>query len=238
MSKFIRLDDHYLASRRQYIEVYRLNSATPQGLTVTAASGTIALADQRGAGLTLTNQAATDNALSSVLSAQKLAIIAADKPLHFMADVKYSEANTNAANLYIGMTSTTATLTITDNGLGPAVSYSGLGFYKVDGGVTNWSIVASNAATQTKVELTVANTVNRTAYAAASTNFATFEIEVYLKTATLADVIFKINDATVYKITDWVYTSIAAMSLAAICKNGSTTAESWNIRQLGFASIL
>lgn len=237
MSKALRLTDHYLAARRQFVELFRLTSTTPAGMAATAASGTVALVDDRGGGLLVTS-AAADNAVTSILTNNKLALVAADKPLAFFGELRYTEAASTAANLFVGMTSTTPTLTITDNGAGPAANFSGLGFYKTDGGSANWSVILSNGAVQTKVELNAAATLNRTAQVAASANLSFFDIEVFPKTATLADVVFSINGSAVYKATDWNFASSVAMAAGVICKAGTTAAQAFTARQFGFASVL
>ena len=70
-----------------------------------------------------------------------------DKRLFFEAYVKLTEANTDDANIIIGLSDTVAADSLVDDGAGPMASYDGVVFFKVDGG-TVWQFESSNAATQ------------------------------------------------------------------------------------------
>ncbi len=194
--------------------------AAPYNYTVTAASGTIAYSQN---GLSLTTQAA-DNAIASAICTNKHYLPAAGKSLLFTAKVLFAEAATNAGNVYVGMTSSTAAASLGDNGAGPASSYSGIGFYKVDGSL-NWFVEASNGSTQDTVELTANNSLDGFAHPAGSSAWQILEIDVKMKTSTKCDVMFRIDGVTVRKITDWTWTSMVAMGEALTVKAGSSTAE-------------
>ncbi len=71
----------------------------------------------------------------------------ATKRLYFEARVKLTEANTDDANVIIGLSDTVAADSLLDDGGGPMASYDGAVFFKVDGG-TKWQFEASNAGTQ------------------------------------------------------------------------------------------
>lgn len=218
----LNLSDRYRLADRQQEFLEDFHGITPQGYTITAASGTLAQGTT-GTELSITTQAA-DNAIGYVLGTAKHAILAANKPLTFKARFKFAEAATNAANIWLGFTSSAAAAVMGDNGAGPAASYSGFGIYKKDGGL-NWWAHCSNAAVQQNVELLAASSLNKVAQVAGSSSFQTVEIDVIPKTATLCDVVFIINGSTVYKMLDVVYTSIAAMAPCALVKAGSGTAE-------------
>jgi hypothetical protein len=70
-----------------------------------------------------------------------------DKKLFFEARVKLAEANTDDANIIVGLSDTVGANTLVDDGAGPAASYDGAVFFKVDGG-TVWQFETSNAGTQ------------------------------------------------------------------------------------------
>lgn len=76
--------------------------------------------------------------------------LGASKSLWFEARVKFSEANSDDANIIVGLTSTSASAadSLQNNGGGPPANYSGLVWYKVDGG-TVWNCEASAGASQT-----------------------------------------------------------------------------------------
>ena len=99
---------------------------------------------------------------------------------------KYTEASTNAANLFIGLSDTVTVDLLRDDGAGPATTFDGVGFYKVDSTTnTDWNVVTSNAAVQTKTQTDVA--------AVGATGYHTFRIDVRPTSSTLADVIFSVD---------------------------------------------
>ena len=70
-----------------------------------------------------------------------------DKRLFFEMRVKLTEANTDDANIIIGLSDTVAADSLVDDGAGLMASFDGAVFFKVDGG-TVWQFGASNAAAQ------------------------------------------------------------------------------------------
>lgn len=74
-------------------------------------------------------------------------LFAATKPLWFEARLQLTEANTDDANIIVGLSDTVGANTLLDDGAGPAASYDGAVFFKVDGG-TVWQFETSNAGTQ------------------------------------------------------------------------------------------
>lgn len=74
-------------------------------------------------------------------------LFAAGKPLVFEARVKITEANTNQANVFVGLMNAVAANALQDADAGPKSSYSGAGFFKV-GGSTVWQAEASIGTTQ------------------------------------------------------------------------------------------
>jgi hypothetical protein len=74
-------------------------------------------------------------------------LFAASKPLWFEARVALTEANTDDANIIVGLSDTVAANSLLDNGGGPMASYDGAVWFKVDGG-TVWQFESSNAGTQ------------------------------------------------------------------------------------------
>lgn len=74
-------------------------------------------------------------------------LFAASKPLWFEARVALTEANVDDANILVGLSDTVGANALLDNGAGPAASYDGAVWFKVDGG-TVWQFETSNAGTQ------------------------------------------------------------------------------------------
>ena len=55
------------------------------------------------------------------------------------------------------------------------------------------------------------------------------EIDVKIKNTTKCDVMFRIDGVTVYKLTDYVWTSMVAMGIVESIKAGSSTAETLRV---------
>lgn len=90
---------------------------------------------------------ATDNNETYIASIAECWKFQADKRLFFEARVKLTEANTDDANIIVGLSDTVGADSLLDDGAGPMASYDGAVFFKVDGG-TVWQAETSNAGTQ------------------------------------------------------------------------------------------
>lgn len=111
---------------------------------------------------------ATDNNEAYLLSTQELFKFQAGKPLVVQCRLKFSEANTDDANVAFGLMDAVGADSILDNGAGPKASYSGAVWFKVDG-ETRWRVESSVGASQTTDE---------TEYTAGGGNWVTLRIEV------------------------------------------------------------
>lgn len=181
------------------------------GVAITPSDGTVADNDEAYLGGTIKNIVPTNQ-----------------KPIVFQAIVQYTEGATDDANVIVGLSSTSAADALQDNGGGPPASYSGLVFFKVDGGTT-WNIEASVGGTQTTVELTAANSLTKRVQTAGGSAKQTLRIEFMPITSTLADVLFYIDGVLVYSM-QWTYTSVVAMAPIFGLKNGAaTTVETLNV---------
>lgn len=76
---------------------------------------------------------ATDNDSSSVATVKKGWLFAANKPLWFEAAFSLTEANTDDANLFVGLASVVDKTIMQNNGAGVIANFDGAGWYKVDG---------------------------------------------------------------------------------------------------------
>jgi hypothetical protein len=203
-----------------------LQFVTGDLFTDTSADSGAAVANVDAAGGTVTlTTGATDNNECYLLSTKELFLVAAGKSLFAEARLKYSEANTDDANVFFGFMNAVAADSILDNGAGPKSSYSGALFYKVDGG-TNWKVQSSITTTRTgDTELTAANSLDKTVHVAGSTAYQILRIDITPKSSTKADVEFSIDGVLVYKITDWTYTSATEMNVFVGVKAGDTNSE-------------
>ncbi len=138
--------------------------------TVATDSGTATVGDEAGGVLTLAPSDGTvaDNDEIYVKTTNEIFLFAADKPGRFECRVKWTDANTDDANVLVGVMSAVGANSLLDDGGGPAASYSGAVFFKTDGGTT-WNFETSLAGTQTTTALP--------AYTAGGANWQTLRIE-------------------------------------------------------------
>jgi len=204
--------------------------------TVASDSGTVSVGDAAGGVLAIVPSDGTvaDNDESYVKGTKELFLFAANKPLLFECRAQYTEANTDDANVILGVMNAVAANALQDNGAGPPASYSGAVFFKADGD-TVWSCETSIGGTQTTTQLTAsnANNISKTAQTAGGASYKTFRIEFLPYSSTNADVRFYIDGVLVARH-DFVFTSATEMQLVAGQKNGDTTnVETLNVDFIG-----
>lgn len=193
--------------------------------TDTSADSGAAVAPIDGSGglVTLTT-GGTDNNECYLLATKECFLFAADRPMVFEARLKYTEANTDDANLCLGFMDAVAADSILDDGGGPAASYSGAVFFKVDGG-TKWNCEASIGGTQTgTVLLSAANTLDGLDKVAGGGVFQILRIEVAATSPTSAVASFWINGVCVQEIT-FTYTGATEMKPFVGVKAGGANSE-------------
>lgn len=191
----------------------------------------VANTDAAGGVVTLTT-GATDNNECYLLSTKELFLIALDKPILASCRLKYSEANTDDANVAFGLMNAVAANSILDDGAGLQASYSGAAFYKVDGGL-NWKVEASIATTRYgATELTATNSLDKVAKVAASSAYQWLDIEIVPFSSTQAKVNFFIDEVLVHSIT-MTYTSATEMMVFVGVKAGGANSEVVSVDYLG-----
>ncbi len=122
------------------------NTATVGDYVEVSDSGTIVTTDAAGGVLSLPTGGTAQNE-SYVSSMHELFKFDTDAMLWFEARVKLTEANTDDANIIVGLSDTVAADSLLDAGAGPMASYDGAVFFKVFDG-TVWQFESSNAAGQ------------------------------------------------------------------------------------------
>lgn len=201
-------------------------TSTDKYTVVTVTDGTVVQADAAGGKVNIKSAAASaaGNEDCYLVRESECFLPAANKPLVFEALVQATEDDTNQNNLFVGLTDGAAADLLVNDGAGPKASGTTLAFYKVDGGL-NWWVHASLSTTQTKVELTAANSLDKTAHVGSGSSFQRLTIELNPKSSTLADILYYIDGVCVYKITDWVFTSATEMQAVCGCKDGDAGDE-------------
>jgi hypothetical protein len=194
-------------------------------------SGTASVGDAVGGVLALVPSDGTvaDNDEACIESPNETFLFANNKPIVFEARVQFTEANTDDANVLVGLLDAVGANTILDDGAGPKASYSGAVFFKVDGG-TVWQCETSIAGTQTTTELsaTNANNLSKKAQTAGGASYQTLRIEFLPYSSTAALVNFSI-DGVHCASHEFTYTSATEMQIGAGVKNGSANNETLNI---------
>lgn len=193
--------------------------------TVTDVAGGVGIVTTDGAGgiLTVGTEDATDNDEVLLESTREAFLFAASKPLHFAARIQYAEANTDDANVFVGLMDAAGADAMLDNGAGPKASYTGIGFFKVDGGTT-WQTEVSIAGTQTTTDLTALNSLDGIAKTAGGASYTVLEFTFKPFSSTQAYVDFFIDGVHVQHLL-WTYTSATEVQVAVVLKNGGANAE-------------
>ena len=171
----------------------------------------------------------TDNDEVAVATTNEIFKIASGKTIEAQALVQFTEANTDDANVLVGLADAIGANTLLDGGGGPKASYSGACFYKVDGG-TKWVVESSIGGTQST------NTTNVTAGGSA---YQHLRIQIVPVNSTEADVFFWIDgiqcrdsttsDLIAHRIT---YTGATEMDFGVVVKAGGGNAETVNVDYL------
>jgi hypothetical protein len=190
-----------------------------------ADGGATAIRTIDGAGgiLSLATEDATDNDEVGIESTREMFLFANNKPLVFEARVQYAEANTDDANIFVGLCNAPGANLLLDNGGAPVASFSGAAFYKIDGG-TRWQVISSVATTRNTTDLSATLSLDKTAKTAGGASYTRlgFSFKPYSSTNGYVD--FFIDDVHVAQH-DFVYTSATEMAIAMGVKNGGANAE-------------
>lgn len=224
--KLLELSDEPLMAKRTFgfVEDF-FEFVTGDLFTSLAAdtTATVAASDAAGGVLVITTDATANNE-AAVFTTKKPFKFASGKPLRYQALVKYAEAATDDAAVFIGLSSAfAADLMVNTTGV-PASNMSAVGFFK-SAGDTLWSIITSLGTTQNKVQLTAANSLNKAAQTAGGTAYVDFVIEVNSISTTEAEACFYIDGSLVYKQV-FTYTSAVEMKSGVYVKSaGGATGE-------------
>lgn len=120
-------------------------------LTNSGTSGVIAASGAAPTGvlqIEASDGSAADNDEAYVGSESTVWILGSGKDIWFESRVKFTEANTDDANIIVGLSSLYNANILQDAGGGPAADYDGIVFFKVDGG-TVWQAQCSQSTNQT-----------------------------------------------------------------------------------------
>lgn len=215
--------DHLLVGKSFGFTDHFVRKDTALWTTTAVSTGTATVQDLPGGVMNLT-PASTNNDAVYLTTASKLFRILNGRPIQFSNRVSFTQAATDKANIFIGLVDAAGAGILVDGNAGPKTNFSGAAFF-TQGGSTNWQVIYSDGTTQFKAELSATNTLNKTAAVAASSAFQLLECDIVPKTASLVDVIFKINGSTVYKFIDRPYANSAGAVACLGVKNGSANQQ-------------
>lgn len=165
--------------------------------------------------------AAADNDYHLMTSAAKVFKFAAGKPLWFEAEFTLTEANTDDANILLGLVSVTTSGNLQNDGAGPASSYDGAVLFKVDGTMTIQAETSAGSAQATNANVCT------------FTSGSTYRVGIHFDPAdgVTGLVTFEVEDRTagvlyqpaIHRI---ALASLGAMNLVYGVKAGGANAES------------
>ena len=128
--------DHFITADR-----FTATASDGGGVTETDGAGGLVTIDT-------SDSTAGDNDETYLLTSNEIFLLAANKPISFETYIKYAEANTDDANVAVGVCDAVAADTILDDGAGMKATFDGAVIYKVDGGSV-WRCMSSNGTTRT-----------------------------------------------------------------------------------------
>lgn len=197
--------------------------------SVLSNTGTVAVQDSDPSRITVTpsDGSVADNDESYCHQSFETWQFLDNRPLFFECFVQYAEQATDDANIIVGLKDAWAADSILDNAGGPAASYTGALFFKVDGG-TRWQVETSVTTTQTTTDLTAANSLDGVIHTAGGTAFTKLGINFAPYSSTKAKVDFFIDEVHVASH-DYTYTSATDVAIGFGAKNGGGTMDTLDV---------
>ena len=194
--------------------------------TVVSDSGTVVVNDAAGGIVTLTpsDGSVGDNDEAYLKSTKEIFKFASGKPGEFEALIKFVEANTDDANVMVGVMDAVGADSLVDNGAGPKSSYSGAVFFKADGD-TVWNAESSNGATQKTTNLTADVSLTKAAVTAGGSAYQRLRIRWIPTADGLMTFEFFVDGKLVAIHESRSYSSATEMQAFAAVKNGDTNLE-------------
>lgn len=194
-------------------------------------SGTAAVGDAAGGILVLTasDGSVADNDEAYVESPNETFKVVANKPIVFEALVQFTEANTDDANILVGLADAVGANSLVDDGAGVAAACCFV-FYKVDG-ATLWRVrVEVNSVALADAELTAANSLDRLAHTAGTASaYQRLRIEIQPLASADGEARFFIDGVLVYKYRGDIITSGTEMQIGLGVKNGGANNQTLNV---------
>lgn len=182
-------------------------------------------------GSVLLTTGGTNNNEATIYTTKKNFLLSNDKAFELRCRLQFTEAATNAANVFFGFTSAPGADLMVDDGAGPATSMSGCGWYKVDSSSnTNWNTIVSLGSTQTLTQMSATNSATKAALSAIGGGVQTLGIKGRYISSTQVEVEFLIdtaggNNLVLASKQTFTYTSAAAMGVSLYVKCGTSASQ-------------
>lgn len=141
MNRFTLFEDDFLQQASATASAYTTYTDMNDGAT-----GTNAFQDKAGGIYNIVTAAALDD-YHGIRTTAKPWLFAAAKELWFEAAFTVAEAATNASSWFVGLSDTFTTGALQTGSSGPLASFSGAGWFKVQGGMAA-KFITSNSTTQ------------------------------------------------------------------------------------------
>lgn len=129
---------------------------------------------------------ATDNNEAGVRTTNEPFLFASDKPLIFEARVQFTEINTSAANILVGLYDALAANALVDDAGGPKTTFYGAIIYKIDGELV-WRCASSVGAYATL------GTVTKSTTTSGGSSYQTLRIEALPVTSTTTEITYFVD---------------------------------------------
>lgn len=205
------------------------NNYPAPGLSVIAPNGgTVTIADGVK-GICALAPGATDNDEMYMVASNETIKFVADKVFIAEAEIQFTEASTDAANIMFGMMNAVAADALIDDGGGPRAAGDYVAMWKVDGSTVWRAGVQSNGTQLPTIDVDSEVT-------AGGASYQRLRIKVVCETTTRAWAEFTVDGVCV-ALVHFDYASATEMQLVVGVKSGSGNAETLNVDWMQYAVV-
>ena len=205
------------------------NNFPAPGLKVIATNGGTCSISDGVKGICALSPGATDNDEIYIVAATETIKFASGKTFILDAELTWTEANTDDANVIFGCMNNVGANALIDDGGGPRATGDYVAMWKVDGGTVWRAGVQSNGTqkptTDTDSEVT-----------AGGSSYQRLRVKVVCETSTRAYAEFSVDGVNI-ATTHFDYASATEMQLVLGVKSGGANAETLNVDRLNYAVL-
>jgi len=199
------------------------------GLAVVATNGggvTVSDGVQGGLAITASDASVADNDETYVFGAVELYKFAAGKTVEAECRLKWTEANTDDANVFVGFMNAWAADALVDNGAGPKATGDYIGVWKVDGGLQWYAGAQANGTAVPTVDAVISPNAN-----GGGGTFQTIRLKWVGLTSAIGQLTVQIDGVNVADI-QHAYASATEMAFGIGLKLGGANAETVTVQKM------